>query len=351
MTTPLAITDTTGSTGAAAAAPHRTTCSGLLRACWQLQRTPVLIGIAGAAVLIAALAGFRTWTALVRTDASAACFGGGSQTAACREVDYNVFSTLAFVFAVLQLACLVLAVGGGLLIGTAAFAREYEQRTQVFALTQPVRRIPWWAAKVLIALAPMTLSMLAVGGVAAWAFADFPFQDQPMGISQFYIPSDGLAVLYLFAASAAVTAGILTRSSLGGLLVAAALTALVATGGEAIRSDLAPADRSVQALDEYSLVNHTGWVVDNGWLNTDGQVVTEYTYCPLWDTITESTDFSEYEEIDRQCQAQAGIVNRYVDYIPTSRFWQIHLTWSAIVLTLSALVLAAGAVLIRRRAL
>lgn len=325
----------------------------LLRAAWQIHRTLVLAGIGATALLILLLALLRYGAQAVAGTAAAAgpCAGGGEQNQACRDAIYAaVYGKLDFPLSALQLGCLILAVGGGLIVGASAFAREFEQRTQVFALTQSVPRMPWWAAKVITTVVPLTVSMLALGAAASWALQAYPYQDPSMGIQQFYIASSGLAVIYLLTVSVGITAGIVCRSTVWALVVAAVVAGVIGIGGETVRPYLAPADRVISAPNDYS-TTVDGWHVADGFLNAAGNVVDGYYNCPLWATTTEHTTPAQYDQITQQCQAQAGITNQYTNYIPTSRFWQVHATWSGILLFLAAAALTLGAFRIRKKVL
>lgn len=59
----------------------------------------------------------------------------------------------------------------GALSGAPLFAREYENGTQVLALSQSVSVVRWWSTKFAIAALPVALGMLIVGVVSYIAFS------------------------------------------------------------------------------------------------------------------------------------------------------------------------------------
>ena len=102
----------------------------------------------------------------------------------------------------------------GALAGGPLFAREFEQGTQILALTQSVGPVKWWAVKTAVAGAPIALALLALGFVNRWAMAPMVgFVAPAMGTPGFETRGVTPAAYFLLAFSIAVTAGILLRNT------------------------------------------------------------------------------------------------------------------------------------------
>lgn len=165
-------------------------------------------------------------------------------------------------------------------------------------------------------------------------------------------PPLGLLIVGIVAVCAAVTAGILLRTTLGAILVAGAVTTALVVGAEIARPHLVPVDRYVSAYGS-TTVPDGSWYQGGGSLDADGQEVTMWTAdcSDLYEGKGESTDADEWVDIDRQCAARNGVVANYTDVIVPSRFGLLRLLWSGGLLAASTLLLLGGFLRIRRRVL
>lgn len=351
----------------AQAGNRRTSWRNLFAGIWPIHRA-VLLGCVGAAALLAlALVWYRQWAIGVVSDviAGPACRAGVAlNSAECTDALFRARSDLFRTVGVaLMFAGAALAAGASIILGVSAFARDFEQRTQVFLLTQSVSRVRWWAAKTLLILVPWSAALLGLGTVAAWAFdgvaaAFNPIhgdQSVPMTPDIFYFSPLGLFTVGVVAVGTGVTAGILLRSTIGAVLVAGLLTTGLVGGAEAARPHLVPVDRFVSAYDDWgwTAVPDGSWYQRNGSLDAEGREVVLWTAdcSDLYPRTDDSTTFEESVELDRQCAARNGVVSRYTDVILPSRFDLLRLLWSGGLLTASALLLLAGLLRIRRRVL
>lgn len=356
--------DTTDWVSPAQAGNRRTSWRNLFAGIWPIHRA-VLLGCVGAAALLAlALVWYRQWAIGVVSDviAGPACRAGVAlDSVECSDALLRVqFEEVRTPGGLLMWACAALTAGAGVILGVSALARDFEQRTQVFLLTQSVSRVRWWAAKALLVVLPWALTMLGLGVVANWAFDGvrlafsplFGIQDAPMDPDAFYFSPLGLLVVGTVAVCAGVTAGILLHTTLGAILIAGVVTAALVVGAEVARPHLVPVDRFVSAYGS-PIVPDGSWYLNNGSLDVAGREVVLWTAdcSDLYEKKGESTTTDEWMEVDRQCAARNGVVSSYTDAIVPSQFGLLRLLWSGGLLTASALLLLAGLLRIRRRVL
>lgn len=338
---------------------RRASWSGIVAAIWPTHRA-VLLGCIGTAVLLAALVVWlRYWAVGLIADvtASPVCQGAsGLESADCsRALSDARFGRIQRKQSLLQLACLAVTAGAGVLLGVAAFARDFEQRTQVLLLTQGISRTRWWVSKSVLAVLPWSLTTTALGAILAWALSPIWASTAPMDPEQFYLSPLGLFVLGTVSVCLGATVGILMRSTLGAILVAGFLTVAVIVGAEAARPYVVPTDRLISdAAEGYfaAFPPSDSWLRGSGLLNSAGREVSQTADCSdLYQSLSESTTEAEYNRLTGQCLARSGVVATYVDVIFASRFPLLRAIWAGGLLALSALVLAAGFLRVRRRAL
>lgn len=259
---------------------------------------------------------------------------------------YNEFGRL---HGLLRMGMLILPVILGAFIGAPMFAREFEQHTQVYVLTQSVGRLRWWTSKVTIAGVPVVLGMLGLGLLMNWAekpFADFGAQ--PMDTPNFetlgIIPAAFTAVTIALAA----TAGIVLRSTV------IALAASIIMAG--LRAHLLTPERVITPVDGYS--SDSSFYPDNrslyltsGYLDATGATVDFHGPCPALDNAPPSTTGEQVNQLWVECQRAEGITNGFIDYLPADRRTPLQLAVTGICAVLTALMLAAGALRLHRRVL
>ena len=138
---------------------------------WRQQRLQILLSLALVAVIAAVMA-------YVHVDAVAQLRDHGIE--GCRIVDdsrctataMSAFASRYETYAsVMPLVLLCLPVLLGMFAGAPLFAREFEQGTHVFALSQSVGRTRWWAVKVLVAGLPVILAVVGLGLISTWGMS------------------------------------------------------------------------------------------------------------------------------------------------------------------------------------
>ncbi|GAA1321199.1 hypothetical protein [Pseudonocardia xinjiangensis] len=239
----------------------------------------------------------------------------------------------------------VLAPIVGMIAGAGLFAREFEQRTQVFALTQATSRTRWWATGIAVTLVPVLVAVAGLTLVASWALAPFAvlyehYRIEPVDFDLSGVLPVGSALL-AFAIAAA--AGLLLRNSLATIVVTVLGWTLIFFVVLYDRYDYLPAETTTTPLTD----TWRGWDGDTGpgtlprdfgFLDAAGNridLTTFYRHCPV------PTDM-------RVCAPTIGAVSVYRDYQPDSNYWPLQGITTAIMIVLSALTLAAGKLRLRR---
>lgn len=249
----------------------------------------------------------------------------------------------------LQSVLVLVPAAAGVLVGVSAFAREIDQHTVVFAVTQSVGRLRWWAVTLTVAGLPLVALMIPVGFLVQWASQAHPWFSEPaFGIRSFAIFAFVPAVLALVGVAIGALAGVTVRGPLAGLVVGLIVAAVVGGGVEAVRPHLLTPVTTVFPADNQAypstLAGADSWYVDSGWLDAQGREV-EFGACGYDGAATEA------EAAWVTCLADAGIVNRFEEALPRDRLTDLRLGVSAVLAGLAALLLAAGAAVVRRRAI
>lgn len=350
---------------------------GMWWVAWRQHRWQVLVALAVMVVVAAVMVAFEL--VLVARLHAVGCTvltdpNRCNSTAAMNAYDENTWHLLR---AVLVATPIVL----GVFVGAPMFPREFDQRTEVFALTQSVGRFRWWVTTVTAAGVPLLVGLVGLGFLVQWcdamtwytnrgAFYDGTFQVQ--GIMP--------AVYGLLALAISVTAGILVRSIVGslvtGLIVAGAAVVLIAFP---LRSHLLPVTRDITPMTDVQAMGEPGsgttpttgpyapgtWFLGSGTLDSKGNVVNfDFNDCML-PTLPQVPDEQSSQggaaavqggsdpsdqAMDRalaKCQHRQGIVSNYIDYLPASMIWPLRGVVAGICVILAGLFLAFGAYRLR----
>ena len=158
----------------------------------------------------------------------------------------------------------------GMFAGAPVFARELEQGTHVFGLTQSVGRTRWWATKLLVAGLPVTTAMTLLGLLNAKALGPLGIVmtsrlQTPMFESQGVVLGAYTAVAFAIGA----TAGLLVRSTLGAM-------AITIGGYLALLIGVSNGARPRYATPEHTSSGATelgAWSVEVGYLDARGRAV------------------------------------------------------------------------------
>ncbi|MFD9302933.1 hypothetical protein ACFWCB_09645 [Streptomyces sp. NPDC060048] len=141
----------------------------MIRVAWRRQRLQLLI----TALLIAAVGAVLLFyrfdaVSLIQDRGIAGCLRIGVDPCS-RSAMAALSSEYKTYVSIIPMVLLCLPVLLGVFAGASLFAGEFEHGTHVFGLTQSVSRRRWPATKLLVGGGPVTVLMLVLGLVGAWA--------------------------------------------------------------------------------------------------------------------------------------------------------------------------------------
>jgi hypothetical protein len=241
------------------------------------------------------------------------------------------------------LGMLALPVLAGMFTGAPLFAREIEQGTHIFGLTQQVSRRRWLVTKLAMAGGSLTVSMFVLGLVAAWALEPVNFVMMSSKLSNPLFDIQGLTVgaYTLMAFTIGTTAGLLLRNTVVAMVVTlVAYTVLVIAVSNGVRPYYAEPTRVEFAITSAppNIDPLETWAVRSGYLDASGKELdTTATQCP------------PVMPALRDCMRELGIAGSFAEVHLPSQFWRFQLTELGLFLTLSAGLFGAGMWFARRR--
>ncbi|SDI38675.1 hypothetical protein SAMN05192558_11582 [Actinokineospora alba] len=281
---------------------------------WRQQRAQLMVAFALVALVAAVMV-------FVRIDVSS--MPGDQGQLSDR---YNQF--LSYV----PMVMLVLPVLLGMFAGAPVFAREIEQGTHIFGLTQSISRSRWWATKLAVAGLPIIIAMATLGIVNAWALGPLNFimsgrMRTPLFESQGLVLGAYTAVAFAIGA----TAGLLVRNTLAAM-------AITLGGYTAMLVVVSNAARPAYADPTYStgLLPTDVWRVESGYLDGAGKPVSIAPEKCGMETIAE-------------CLAGQGVRSEFAWFHAGERFWSFQAIEAGLFAALTAAVLALGAWAVHRR--
>jgi hypothetical protein len=229
----------------------------------------------------------------------------------------------------------------GIFIGAPLFAREVEQGTHIFGLTQSVSRRRWLLTKFGMAGGSLAILMFALGLVAAWALEPIDFVlTGRMAATVFETQGLTLGVYSLLAFAVGATAGLLLRNTLAAMVATLVLyTLLVMTVANEVRPHYATPTHFEGAAGDTSQMAPLGSkTVAAGYIDANGK---EVGFSPL--------DCNRTMSPIPDCMREKGIVSTYTDVHLPEQFWRFQFTETALFLLLSGGVFAFGLGMSRRR--
>ncbi|MEJ2857645.1 MULTISPECIES: hypothetical protein [unclassified Saccharothrix] len=135
---------------------------------WRQHRTALLALGLYVLVLLVLMVYYRaTMLAVVDMRGWSECVPSRYAAGCLRRLDATVWGWYESVDNV-RLALIGYGVLVGVFLGAPLFAREFEQNTHLFALSQSVRPSRWFAAKVAVVAVPAALGALVLGAVYRW---------------------------------------------------------------------------------------------------------------------------------------------------------------------------------------
>lgn len=317
---------------------------------WRRQRAALLAAFGLVATAALVMVAYRL---LVTSGAAsldvAACFDRSTESDIC---DSPAFLRLDDRYRGLHdagyLAMLVLPALIGAGIGAGLFARELEQGTTVFALTQSVSRLRWWWTGLLVAGAPAALAVAVLTPVAAWGLGlhggpNSSRLDTPL----FQMTGLAPAAYTLLAFGVAAVGGLLLRTVLGAAVLAVVVQIPVQTVvADAARRHYAPADELRTPLPftadpglPVASPPDGAMYLDTQYLDAAGRQVPS----PLLDATPCDADANFYD-----CLRADGVAQELTLYHDAAWYWPFQMIEAGLVLAVVAILLAVGAGSLRR---
>lgn len=256
----------------------------------------------------------------------------------------------------------------GMFWGAPLLAREFEAGTQRLAWTQSVSRVRWLSTKLAIFLGVTAIAAVALGLIAAWAFAPVaPAFGTRLGSGWFEIQGVVPAAYILFALAAGVAASALLRRTVPAMAVTLVVYTVARFPVHYLRRQLLPARTHTVTFPLASIVRNlvsekasspypaTGlspndWIITTKVLGPPGRggddpLAAVQTLCPNLPRPTTGGSGRVDDCIAKVAGFNARLVTRYQ---PAARFWSLQAIESMIFVVL-ALALVATSILVVRR--
>lgn len=257
-------------------------------------------------------------------------------------------------FDIFRLAMALLPAVVGAALGVATLSREFDRRTQVFALSQSVSVSRWWATKIVVNVVPLAIGFAALGFLfRSTADAWGPNEWNPLQPAQLagfgWMPPATFALS--FCAGVAVSS--LVRSSIPALVGAFALTAGMFALLFTQYTTLVPAQRALDPGLGYIVNAPAGaLILSNGMQDLAGQDVPLRYDCPSVNAATTANpglNSTQIRVLEVQCLRGQGVVASYTEFIPQSSLPRLTVTILGLAALLAAAFLAVSRLLLRRR--
>lgn len=309
---------------------------------WRRQRVALLVALTVILLVAVVLVVGRIRYAVVAGELGVGqCLEPGA--ARCDGPAWAQFSERVAVVLPLALLLPVVLPGVlGIIVGAGLFGRDLEQGTHVFALTQSVGRLRWWATGLLGIGLPAAALLAALTPALEWVRQPVlaVFARSPLESPVFETTGVLLAGYTVLGFTLASVAGLLFRNVLAAVVVAAAvqITLQLVLGFGARDRYLAP-ERAVAPASEaesaggFLAVPEGALTLNLGYLDAAGRDVSARDI---------GGDGSCGGVSYAACLQAAGVARTYLEYQPASRYWPFQGIESGILLALVAGTLGAG---------
>lgn len=252
--------------------------------------------------------------------------------------------------AILSLPALI-----GVFIGAPLFARELEQGTHVLAFTQSVSRTRWMVSKLVMALVPALVVLIALQAMVAWWLSAAgtlgPRMNGPFTALNFGVEHVSPVGYALFAFAVGTFAGVASRRTLVAMTVTLGAFIVVRFTLSGLADRLIPAQRlEVSPATPVDVHDNGSLVLDEGWLGTTGQPVPDDRAAALLQACKSAPGGApNTQEGFLACLPRSGLAKRYADFIPPTGAAQMHLVEASIFVVLAAALLVGTGWVLRRQ--
>ena len=243
----------------------------------------------------------------------------------------------------------------GVFIGAPLFARELEQGTHVLAFTQSVSRTRWMAGKLVVALVPALVVLIALQYLVSWWLSAAgnlgPRMNGPFTALNFGIEHLSPVAYAVFAFTLGTLIGVVSRRTLVAMTAGLGAFVVVRLALAGLVDGLVPAQHLEVTPGTTMNVHENGsLVIDEGWLDAAGRPVAGDRVSALVQACKSPPGGPpNSQEQYLACLPQSGLTKRYADFIPESQAWQVHLVDASIYGGLAVLLLVGTAWVLRRQ--
>jgi hypothetical protein len=320
---------------------------------WRLHRAQLLtilgLVVAGAAALLYLRAGAVSYVA---EHDLAGCVNLPERPASCLARTHAFQEKYSDLTKFAQAGFLLVPVILGVFCGGPLFARELEQGTHVFALTQSVSRTRWFLVKIAVALLPA----IAAAGILAAALWSFISAQGYVGVrgqglfTALTFDTSGFAPAAhtLFAVAAGIALGIITRHTVTAMAGSLGAFVVARFAGDTVRAhwlDLLPTKRVVTKINAPQAYNPDFKTMHSGYLTADGKVFSDEG--PLTACIEQNHRTGD----PTACYPKLGLTQQYSDVLTGGHYWTAQLIETALFGGVAAVLLGVAVVLLRKRSL
>ncbi|NUT35826.1 MAG: ABC transporter permease subunit [Hamadaea sp.] len=249
----------------------------------------------------------------------------------------------------------VAAIAGlaGVFIGAPLLAREFENGTWRLAFTQTVTRTRWLATKLAVVAAAVALAAVAAGLLITWWRGPLNEIDGRLRSAAFVTSPVSLAVTTMFAFALGVfAAAVIRRTILAMAVTLGGYLAVRIPVEESVRQYYLPATTRitpVAAQPDAVWAPTTDWVVDSGWVDSAGRLLTDAEQAKITTEVygDESVRHGGEQVVERYL-ADHGF-RRYAEIHPDGSFAAMQAIEAALFLGLAGVLIAGAVWIVRRR--
>jgi hypothetical protein len=315
---------------------------------WRQQRAALLSLWIGAAAVAAGLAYLAvTIQAFVKTHGLTRCLTANGNCG----LDISPFTArfegpgALTMWALLMVPALI-----GAFFGAPLFAREFEQRTHLLALSQPISRARWVSAKLVVATAGALLAIFVITTAYRWMLStggDLLDHDSVFFHPQFEAQGVLPYAYTIMAMVSGIALGLIVRNT----VLAMGLTLMLFVAARIAVMQIRPGFQAPQivkgaisdGVHAPSISEPTGsWVLDSqaGYIDAAGHLV---------DRAVVESDPTCVNFGEPACAKAHGFVGVYSTYHGPGRYLTFQLIEAGIFLAIAAVLLVAGVTWLRAR--
>ncbi|GAB2976862.1 hypothetical protein [Saccharothrix stipae] len=246
----------------------------------------------------------------------------------------------------------------GAFVGAPMFAREWEQRTHLLALSQSISPQRWFTTRVAVVLAATVLGAALLGLTQWWAttaLAD-PFDAWARLLPRHFEAQPVALIGYtLFAVALGITAGLLLRRTLPAMAVTlvGALGAVYAVRMFARPNYMTPVVATIPFDDpgQSAAIDPGRWSLAQGFSDLEGRFVEddEAAYAAL--SRCEQLPGDPGDALYLRCAADSGLTGTANLVHPGSRFWAFQFIESGLFTLAAAALIALSLWWLRKRSI